>query len=90
MPISMFEEHFPCTAGLEQPSSKLFYNDKVERGLCTKLAEEEKSQDKYLIFLNDHMLFVSPTTSAEHAPVANGAILPVAAPYGTVRTIPTI
>lgn len=44
LPVSMFKECFRCTAGLEQPSSKLFYNDKVVSGAGTDLKDRKKSQ----------------------------------------------
>lgn len=41
---NMFLECFRCTAGLEQPSSKLFYQNRVVNGLGTSLNERPKSR----------------------------------------------
>lgn len=41
---SMFLECFRCTAGLEQPSSKLFYADKIVNGPGTALNDRPRSR----------------------------------------------
>jgi hypothetical protein len=43
IPSSMFLHCFRCTEGLEQPSSKLFYQNKVINGQGTSLSDRPKS-----------------------------------------------
>lgn len=50
--VSLFQECHRCTAGLEQPSSKLFYNDQVINEPQTALSLQSKSQ-KTVVFLQE-------------------------------------
>lgn len=71
--IGLLMECFRCTAGLEQPSSRLFYNDKVTNGSGTALADRPKSQ-RTILFMKDNYQ-VETTISRMIIDVKNGVCL---------------